>query len=199
MDNVTVVAAPLVVSFPNGKDVASPQVLSYVTQYQGFLRKTAEAILGLATTLNNAESDLDELGFALFLDEIGLSRNSSTFSKLKKIGEMANRFTPFLDKLPNTWTTIYKLSKLEGPVFDRISSELNPFITVKEIDALVGGEQTSNSPPVDFSFAANNLASDQKLNLYNEIRNLQKTYGFELKTNQTFVDEIKVVKLSQAA
>jgi hypothetical protein len=194
MENV---ATPIAV--PNGTDITSPLVLDYVSRYRGFIRKTAESILGLAQTLIEAESDLDEVEFAIFLDEINVERGSSTYSKLKKIGETLSRFSPFLEKLPNTWTTLYELSKMNPPEFDRVASKLNPFITVKEIQHLLGRENGRDSRKVDLSLTVGELDPVQKSELYEEIKKLKDRFGFAFSTSQTLIDELKSLKTQKAA
>ena len=45
----------------------------------------------------------------------------TTARKLKEIGEKLTRFQPYLEKLPNTWTTIYVLAKMDDHEFQRVA------------------------------------------------------------------------------
>jgi hypothetical protein len=202
MENVsTQTTANSVVNTASPKDanVISPVVSDYVGRYRCFLRKTAEAILGLAKTLSEAEQCLDDVDFAIFLEEIDLEKGSPTYSKLKKIGEQLSRFQPYVEKLPNTWTTLYALAKIEPTDFDRVSANLNPFITVKEIQGLLGRDSVVAAKKSDFSISLNDLDVDSKSELYNELKKLKERFGFNLATSQTVVTELKSLKLKNAA
>ena len=63
----------------------------------------------------------------------------TTARKLKEIGEKLTRFQPYLDKLPNTWTTIYVLAKMDDHEFQRVANSgvLHPFVTLKAIEDVV--------------------------------------------------------------
>ena len=119
-------------------DGAGPNpVQDYVESYRSFLSKTADAILGLARTLVNAEAELEPAQFSAFCKEVGLEIHGSTYKKLKKIGESEIRFLVFKEQLPPTWTTLYSLAKLDAGSFDRVSSHLTPFITAKQINDIL--------------------------------------------------------------
>jgi hypothetical protein len=202
MENITqktIANSVVATASPKGANVISPVVSDYVGRYQCFLRKTAEAILGLAQTLSEAEECLDEVDFAIFLEEIDLEKGSPTYSKLKKIGEALSRFQPYVEKLPNTWTTLYALAKIDPTDFDRVSANLNPFITVKEIQGLLGKDSVVASKKSDFAISLNDLEADRKSELYNELKKLKERFGFNLATSQTLVTELKSLKLKTAA
>ena len=92
----------------------------------------------MAQTLAEARETLNGVDFSLFCDEVGTSKGSLTFSKPLEFADNAVRFQPFVDRLPNTWTTIYKLAKLPDEQFERVSASLIPFITAREINQIVG-------------------------------------------------------------
>ena len=60
------------VAVPNRTEIISPIVDKYVKEYRGFARQTAIAIIGLANTLLEAESNLDRDEFKVFCNEVGL-------------------------------------------------------------------------------------------------------------------------------
>lgn len=199
MENVVVVAAAAPSTFQNGNAVISPLVSTYAQRYRSFLVKSAEAILGLAQTLMEAKETLDEVELSIFLDEVNLKKGSPTYSKLLKIGEALPRFQPFIDKLPNTWTTVYELSKLEPRSFDRIASSLNPFITAKEIKDLLDQKTAKPTNKVDLSLIVADLDTDQKSKLYEEIKKLKERFHFCLTTSDSFVEELKSFKNQKQA
>ena len=200
MESIITVSTPIQ-TFPNGNlDILKPDILGYVDRYQSFLRKTAESILGLADTVQQAEVELNSDDFLSFCGSVGLVKGSSTYSKLKKIAENVERFRPFIGRLPNTWTTIYKLSKLEPDQFARVSSSLNPFMTSKEIDAEIGSQRKVNmAQTFEFKVALGGLNEDTKAEVYDALIELRDRFHFYLFEDRKVVEEMKTITLAQAA
>jgi len=196
------------VAVPNRTEIISPIVDKYVQEYRGFARQTAIAIIGLANTLLEAESNLDRDEFKVFCNEVGLELGGAVYKKMKVIGNQSARFASIMDRLPNTWTTIYQLAKLESHDFVTLtrSNILNPFMTAKEMSAVLGkGNKTLVKQEVegkeepDFSIFAANLNSDQKQELYKKISELKNTYSFKLKISQEFKDSFVADQIKLAA
>lgn len=188
-------------TFPNrNTNIVKPEILAFVDRYQSFLRKTAESILGLADTLVQAEAELNAVDFSIFCDNVGLTKGSPTYSKLKAIGQKSDRFRPFIGCLPNTWTTIYKLSKLEAEQFARISGALTPFITSKEIDEKIGGDKTVRTPQTyDFKIALGIIDAKSKAEIYESLLELKNRFNFILSEAPAVVEELKTIKLAKVA
>ena len=196
MESIINVTAPIQ-TLPNGNlDVVKPEILAYVDRYQSFLRKTAESILGLAETLVEAEAELNAVDFSIFCDNVGIVKPSPTYSKLKQIGEKSDRFRPFVDRLPNAWTTIYKLSKLPTDQFSRVSASLTPFITSKEIDEQIGTSQNVKTI-YDFKIAAGILDGESKAEIYAALLALKERFHFNLVEDPKIVEELKNIKLAK--
>ena len=99
-----------------------------------------------------------------FYQEVGLDPKGTTARKLKEIGEKLTRFQPYLEKLPNTWTTIYVLAKMEDHDFQRVadSGVLHPFVTLKAIEDVVhvkkaGSEEHTFNVFIDLNKVGNAL------------------------------------------
>ena len=120
---------------PNQSEV----VKSLAEQYRKFAKASGEDILGLAETVYLANRELNLRFLEEFYQEVGLDPKGTTARKLKEIGEKLTRFQPYLDKLPNTWTTIYVLAKMDDHEFQRVadSGVLHPFVTLKAIEDVV--------------------------------------------------------------
>ena len=199
MTSTNIVAIPNQI-FPNGNFDIKPEIVSFVDRYQTFLRKTAEAILGLAETLVQAETELNGVDFLIFCQKVGLVKGSTTYSKLKQIGERSDRFRPFVDRLPNTWTTIYKLAKLQPDQFARVSASLTPFITSKEIDEQIGDGQTGNtSKTYEFKIAVGALDGESKAEIYAALLALKARFNFGFSPDRKVLEELKDIKLTKAA
>jgi hypothetical protein len=187
-------------TFPNGNSDIKPEILSFVDRYQTFLRKTAEAILGLSETLVQAECDLNSVDFLIFCENVGLVKGSPTYSKLKQIGETADRFRPFVNRLPNTWTTIYKLSKLAPDQFASIAGSLTPFITSKEIDHHIGANgPKASSQAYEFKIGVSVLDGERKAEVYAALLALKDQFKFALSEDRRVLEELKTIKLAKAA
>jgi hypothetical protein len=179
----------------NGKSVYNPEVEKYVIRYKSFLKKTAEAVLGLAETLAEAKVKLNGVDFHCFCNEVGTPEGSSTYSKLLKIAENSARFQPFVDRLPNTWTTIYKLAKLPSEKFERVSANLTPFITAREINEIVGDEkELRNVEHYDIKLSFEDLLPEQKAKIYGELDRLKAEYSFKVHETRDFKEEMSSYK-----
>ena len=69
-----------------------------------------------------------------------LDPKGSTARKLRVIGQSLPKLQPFLSVIPNTWTTLYELARLEEEDFRTVvdSGVLHPFVTLREIDEVRG-------------------------------------------------------------
>lgn len=178
-------------AFPNGNSNIASKVDFYVDRYNGYLCKSADAVIGLGETLVDAKQTLEEKSFKLFLERTGLNSSKSTYSKLMKIGENADRLRPYVNNLPQTWTTLYELSKLEADQFESIASQLNAYSTAKEIALLLGSNSANKKAnSIDVTVTLDELDLDTKMKVLAEIENLQKTYTFGLKVSPALKTEI---------
>ena len=117
----------------------SEVVKNLAEQYRKCAKASSENILGLSETVYIANRELNLRYLEDFYREVGLDPKGATARKLKEIGEKLTRFQPYLDKLPNTWTTIYVLAKMQDHDFQRVvdSGVLHPFATLKAIEDAV--------------------------------------------------------------
>ena len=187
-------------AFPNGNLDIKPEILAFVDRYQTFLRITAEAILSLAETVVEAETELNGVDFLIFCENVGLVKGSPTYSKLKQIGERSDRFRPFVDRLPNSWTTIYKLAKLQPDQFARVSATLTPFITSREIDEQIGmGQSVRTVQTYDFKIGLGFLDGESKAEVYAALLAMKDRFKFTLSEDRKVLEELKEIKLAKAA
>jgi hypothetical protein len=116
------------------------EIKAFVREYKGYTKKSAEGILGLARTIMRVEAELGSLYRKAFYVEVGLDHDPSKLTKLKKIGENLTRFQPYLEDLPNSWTTLYELARLDEGDFRRVAESrlLHPLATMKEIEMALG-------------------------------------------------------------
>jgi hypothetical protein len=178
-----------VATVPNGTEIHSPNYVKLVEQYKLFARKTAENIIGLAETLVIAEDQLAPFDFRRFCRDVGLEHDGSTFRKLKAIGEKVSRFEPFVERMPNTWTTVYKLASLKDNEFDRVTkSELfTPFMTATDVNLIVGAPKQKSGHQRDLIIDLSGLDQSVKIDLYRKVMALEEQFKFKL----TVSDELK--------
>ena len=126
-----------------------------VNDYNAFAKKSSENVLGLATTILRVD-DLDRRSDQeRFYEQVKLDPKGSTVRKLRVIGEKLPKFQPFLSIIPNTWTTLYVLAKLEDEEYRAVidSGVLHPFVTLREIEEVQ--DRASTTPSVKFPLHLN--------------------------------------------
>lgn len=114
-------------------------VNAYAVQFNQFASKTAEAIIGMARVVYNAKSSLSIQNFNQFCDAIKLKKESSAIRKLTQIGKKADFLERYADRLPNTWTTVYRLTQLTNDVLEDLiaKEDVHPSLSGLEAGRLV--------------------------------------------------------------
>jgi hypothetical protein len=99
-----------------------------------------------------AAEDLGRRDRERFYADVKLDPKGSTVRKLMAIGQQLPRFQPYLNIIPNTWTTLYELARLEDEEFKMVvdSGVLHPLVTLREIDEVRG--RPSTKPKQQFIF-----------------------------------------------
>lgn len=154
------------------------QVDALVTRFRSISKDSVTKILEQAKTVFEVEEDLGAKHKALFYVAVGLDPNGSTVRKLRLIGEQSPRFEPFLDKIPNTWTTLYELARLTPDDFRKVadSGRLTPFIAAKDIQEVVRGKKQVRKVTATFDIAA----AKKPHELYERLQNVAKEFDVEL-------------------
>lgn len=126
--------------------VHDERITHYVERYRTFARNTAQNIIGLGQTVDEASATLTGAELNAFCEQVGIEPNGSTFRKLRKIGAQAERLSAHMNSLPNNWTTVYALAHINKDKFDQIveSSTLSPTVSMKEISQVLKGEKVIN-------------------------------------------------------
>jgi hypothetical protein len=171
-------------SAQKSSDVITTKTVSqYVDRYKSYAKKTAEAIIGISTTLVEAKAVLKKKQFTEFRRQVQISR--SMFKKMGVIGKAAPRLLPHLDRLPNAWTNLYELARLDPADFNNIMSEITPSITARMIKEKLG---CTNHKPKDVAAQVGSvtiplgeIAAEKRQLLMQELTALQQKYSFKLK------------------
>ena len=148
----------------------------FVGEYKSFTKQAAEHLIRKCAIVAEAETTLTGDAFDRFCTEVGLDIKSSTFRKYRKIGEQADRLLAVADRLPDNWTTLYTLAKLEKEEFDDLvtSEVLQPGITASE---LVGGGSASTEERCVFRIDATQLPDGQRAEVFHELEDVAGRYG----------------------
>jgi hypothetical protein len=175
-------------------EIIDAKVDAYVERFKMSMKQTAKSIIDMGNTIYEACRYLGEVPLGQFCDQIEMKSTDPMFKKLKKIGEMHARLEANVEKLPNAWTTIYKLAQMTEDEFVKIvdANILSPDVTAKEINNCLGKTKTRNeianatSNSITISFAQVNVANAALL--VAKIEQLEKEFNFELQVP----DELKI-------
>lgn len=87
---------------------------SSVMEFKGYVRKTAENILEMGRVVYETKGKLksNKIDFEVFCSKVGFKSTSSSIKKLSQIGKGYLMMKSQVDNLPNSWTTLYEVSKL---------------------------------------------------------------------------------------
>ncbi len=110
----------------------------YVVEFNYFAAKTADAIIGMGRVVFRAKQNLGS-EFTKFCEGIRFEEKSSAIRKLEQIGRKADFLEKYADCLPNTWTTVYRLTQLNENIFEEAvnSEDIKPAMTGAEAGKLL--------------------------------------------------------------
>lgn len=179
----------------------SPAVEQYVERYRNHAKRTVESILKLGETVVEAEQQLSRLDIMIFCQEVGIDYNGPTFRKLRKIGQQAERFQPVIDRVPNSWTTVYELAKLDSDKFTSIveAEALTATSTMKELRAFIEEEGKKPSDTVSFTLTLKAKNAAQALEIDSALEQVAEKFGTKVKiSNQELFDRLVFADLEAA-
>jgi hypothetical protein len=183
-------------------EIMTPACVAYVDKYRLFTKQTAEAIIKAAETLYEAHETLAPVDFHQFCKEVDLVEDGSKFKKLMAIGKAVSRFEPYLDRMPNAWTTIYKLATLDGNEFEQVvqSASFAPFMTANDIDVALKGPKAKGKAKLakdtdGLVIDLSGLAKTVQRDVYRQLRELRQTFGFGVTANGEFKAIANAVEL----
>ena len=185
----------------NETDIASPTLLDLVQRFRKFRKETAKNYIRMAATLAEAKRKLSELELNDFCAAVCLKYGGSTYKKMLKIGEKATRFEPFLDQLPDAWTTLYKLASLENEEFKRVTTDVRfgQGMTAVDLEKILAGEPNGLSS--ESTEQAERLSNDcrihlkgfeaaQKIEVCRKLLSLAAEYGFKCSFSSSLEKEL---------
>jgi hypothetical protein len=187
-------------SIAAGPEIMSPAYVALVDRYRLYTKQTAEAIIRAAETLFTAHETLAPVDFHQFCTEVQLVEGGSKFKKLIEIGKAVARFEPYLDRMPNAWTTIYKLAVLESNEFEQVvqSPSFEAFMTANDVDVILKGPKakTALGKKADgLIIDLSGLAKPVQRDVYRQLRELKQKFGFSVTANGEFKAIASAVEL----
>lgn len=187
---------------------ATAEIEQYSQQFLSLAKASTENTVAMCEVLHKAkqafkEKDTKNILFKELCKSIGYEKgaNDPTIKKYLRIGENAERFRPYLSKLPNSWTTLYEITQLDDELFERAIEEgaINIKMLGKEVRSLkqsvLPNEKLLALPEkkasIQISLAANTDKNTLE-NLLKELEVLKLNYQLEIHTNniaQTILDQ----------
>ena len=150
----------------------------FVQDFHGFAKKTAQSTLEMCKVVYDAKHTLTNDNFDSFCREIGQKSSDSTIRKYLAIGEKYDDFINYADRLPNSWTSIYKITQIDSTTFSALVSTDNTFATMraKDIDLLINpnksiqskSTQNSSNQSTAATAESNVVASDEVTDTEND-------------------------------
>jgi hypothetical protein len=111
---------------------------AFLNDFRDFAVKTAKSTLEMCRVVYQAKQSLAKEEFLMFCNDIGHKSEDSTIRKYLVIGERYSDFIAHADLLPNSWTSIYKITQIPSETFDALvmSGYNMSSMNGKQIDAL---------------------------------------------------------------
>ncbi len=183
-------------------ETADEQIMHYVSMYRAFARSTAENIIRLGQTVMDASIKLTGSQLDQFLVHVGIDKNGSTYRKLRIIGEQADRFLNVLDHLPNNWTTVYALAKMDRSDFDRLVEvkALSPMSTMGMIkSSLEPKKEKANQLTLSISIPSE--TPEHAFQLEQEVKALVEEFGGRMRWSNEemrnhWKDELLIMRMA---
>jgi hypothetical protein len=177
----------------------SAEIEQYTQQFLSLAKTSTENTVAMCEVLHKAkqafkEKDTKNVLFTELCKSIGYDKgaNDPTIKKFLRIGESAERFRPYLDRLPNSWTTLYEITQLDEELFNQAIEEgaINIKMLGKEVRSLKQINQTTEKlttlPEKKLSIEILLSADTNKVtleNLLKELEALKLNFKFEMHTD----------------
>jgi hypothetical protein len=159
------------------KAVGSPRDFGTVHRYRNLAQQSAEYIPALGRAFNEAKEGLAPSQVRNLCKELGFQKGSGVYEELVKIGENAERFQPYLKRLPSDRFVLYRLAVMEQTEFQLVvqSDLFSPAMTFRDL------ENISKFPKKGLFIDLSGLELAMRTEACREIEGLKKRFRFGLK------------------
>lgn len=171
---------------------ATAEIEKYSQQFLSLAKASTENTVAMCEVLHKAklefkEKDNKNVLFQELCKTIGYTKgaNDPTIKKFLRIGESAERFRPYLDRLPNSWTTLYEITQLDDALFDRAIEE--GAINIKMLGKEVKSLKQANLPASEKLIALSEKKPSVQISLAADV---------DKQTLESFLKEIEVLKFN---
>jgi hypothetical protein len=162
-----------------------------IRRYQVDTKNAVQNILNMCKTIKEFdeklhEGSLTETDFSYFCASVNLDKSSSTFRKFRCIGDKADLFEKYLEKVPASYTILYEIATLDPDQFDLLvkSKQLSNYISLKEVKQIAGKITSGNT--------ASNKSSKTDITLTVKFDSLKVTKS-SLRMLANFYRDIKIL------
>lgn len=164
----------------------SPNAQSYAAQIMSLAKSGTENTIDMCEVFFHAKNSLGD-EFATLCAAINYDVQSATIKKYVLIGENADKFRQYIDRIPSAWTTLYQLTQLSDDQFHQLMEhgKITPLSTGEEIK-LLANESKPKPKPKPKSPASIKLLIDDSMNrdsinaLISELEALGIEYKFQM-------------------
>lgn len=129
------------------QEIISKSADELAIQFGLFGKKTVENLIQMSRVVFEAKMQHSKDIFKEFCRLTGINHQSSSCRKYIAIGEHSERLLDCVDRLPNSWTTLYAVCTLDEDKFDQLlqSKVLSSSMTAKEMKLALGSVGLNSS------------------------------------------------------
>lgn len=177
-----------------------PEIQQYTQEFLSFAKASTENTISMCELLNRAKVEFRDKEqnnknklFNMLCESIGYPKgaNDPTIKKYVRIGESAERFKPYIDRLPNSWTTLYEITQLDSNTFDEAieNGTINIKMIGRDVKSLKPNAtkatkklaDKSKKPVIQITLGTDERASIDAL--FKELEVLKFSYKLEINPN----------------
>ena len=116
------------------KDIITRTRTEYVGAFKAGMKRTAMSVLATCRVVYEAKRALSVADFADFCSDIGYKDISPAIRKFIAIGKLYPRLIHAVDRLPDSWTSIYDITQIPAAAFEKVLSDKGSFRHIKGSD-----------------------------------------------------------------
>ena len=121
----------------------------FISKYQESTKSAIDQILLMGESVLEVYElskcgNLNKYDLNYFCMSVGINQKSSTFRKYKAIGENADKFRQYMDKMPSAFSVLYEIATLDAETFERIfvDNDFGKNLTLKQVRQLANKGNT---------------------------------------------------------
>ena len=168
-----------------------PLIESHIKNYQDSTKSAVENTLSMCRSVfdiytKHKSKEISVFDLIYFCSTVEIEPKSPTFRKYKKIGECADMFEKYLDKLPSTFTVLHKITMLDPDLFEELinKSQINPSLSLDKLLEITNSKKVTAAKNTYFHFSvainSKTISSESREYLINVFKRLYETDDIEL-------------------